>query len=120
MYLPDDKIIFTGDLVFINMHPFLADGQPVANVSGLKSILSLEIEKVVPGHGPVGYVSNIENMIRYIGIADSLARSFRAQGGTVKDLHTIPVPSPYESWWFPNFFRINMKFLFGRVGEGKQ
>jgi glyoxylase-like metal-dependent hydrolase (beta-lactamase superfamily II) len=120
MYLPDDKIIFTGDLVFIDMHPFLADGQPEENVSVLKSLMSLEIEKVVPGHGPVGNMSDIENMIRYIEVADSLARSFLAQGGTINHLHNIPIPPVYEPWWFPNFFRINMKFLFGRAVEAKQ
>ncbi len=51
LYLPDDDIIFTGDLVFNECHPYVPHG----NISKWKAWLdfmnSLNVKTVMPGHG---------------------------------------------------------------------
>lgn len=52
-WVPKDKTVFTGDLLFVGGHPVLWAG-PVANwIRALDLMLSWDVEKVVPGHGPI-------------------------------------------------------------------
>ena len=52
LYLPKEKVLFSGDLVFRNRVPFVGDADSRRWVSALDDLLSLEIEVIVPGHGP--------------------------------------------------------------------
>lgn len=52
LYLPREKVLFSGDLVFRNRVPFVGDADSRRWVSALDDLLSLEIEVIVPGHGP--------------------------------------------------------------------
>ena len=53
VHVPSDKVVFTGDILFIEGHPILWAG-PVKNwIDACDRILSMEVEFVVPGHGPV-------------------------------------------------------------------
>ncbi len=53
VHLPADRIVFTGDLLFNQGHPIVWDG-PIANwIAACDHIAGLDVETVVPGHGPV-------------------------------------------------------------------
>ncbi len=53
VWLPDDRVIFTGDILFIDGTPILWAG-PVANwIAACERIAELRPEVVVPGHGPI-------------------------------------------------------------------
>jgi len=54
LYLPEDKILYSGDLVFNNCHPYLGHGYPDEWKNWLNNILTLEVNTVVPGHGKLG------------------------------------------------------------------
>ncbi|MCZ6838337.1 MAG: MBL fold metallo-hydrolase [Alphaproteobacteria bacterium] len=68
-YLPGDKVIFTGDIIFNEGHPVIWDG-PIANwQSACERILALDVDVVVPGHGPVtdkAYVRKFKGYLDYI------------------------------------------------------
>ena len=53
MYVPADKTLFTGDILFIDGHPIMWAG-PVENwIAACETILAMDVETIVPGHGPV-------------------------------------------------------------------
>ena len=53
IYNPKDRVVFTGDILFIEGHPILWAG-PVRNwINACDRILSMEVDFVIPGHGPV-------------------------------------------------------------------
>ena len=52
VHVPTDKVVFTGDILFIEGHPILWAG-PVKNwINACDRIISMEVDFVVPGHGP--------------------------------------------------------------------
>lgn len=117
MYLPEDKIVFTGDLVFIGCHPYLADGDPQILISSLNELKTMDIEKVVPGHGPVGTKDDIFRMINYIKMLQNFSKDFVVKGKPIDEVSNIKIPKPYDSWYFPDFFAINMKFMYKIVSK---
>ena len=52
VYLPKEKILLTGDLVTVPI-PFAADSHPSRWIASLKTLTSLDIDVIIPGHGPV-------------------------------------------------------------------
>jgi glyoxylase-like metal-dependent hydrolase (beta-lactamase superfamily II) len=53
VHLPAERVVFTGDILFVGGHPIVWEG-PIRNwVTALDRILAMDVETVVPGHGPV-------------------------------------------------------------------
>ena len=53
VYLPDEKVVYTGDLIFIGGTPPLWAG-PVENwIKAIDRMLAMDVETFVPGHGPL-------------------------------------------------------------------
>jgi cyclase len=53
VHVPSARVVFTGDILFVGGHPIVWAG-PIANwVAALDRILAMDVETVVPGHGPV-------------------------------------------------------------------
>jgi glyoxylase-like metal-dependent hydrolase (beta-lactamase superfamily II) len=53
VYLPDEKVLFAGDLVFRSRIPFVGQADSGHWVDSLKTLQSLDVAVVVPGHGPL-------------------------------------------------------------------
>ena len=52
VYLPEKKLLFTGDLVFRNRIPFVGQADSGRWVKALDTLLAFETMAMVPGHGP--------------------------------------------------------------------
>lgn len=115
LYLPAENIMFSGDLVFVGMHPYLADGNPDNLVQVLKEIKTIPIEKILPGHGEVGSVKDIDMMIEYVNQMNGLVDKLVAQNVSSKELNEVRIPEPFDSWEFTNFFRVNLNFMFNQA-----
>ena len=67
LYLPEEKVIFMGDLVFVQCHPtFFDETDPRKWMDILREVKKLDIETVIPGHGDIGTKDDIDTMIHYL------------------------------------------------------
>jgi cyclase len=78
-WVPADRTVFTGDILFVGGHPVLWAG-PVANwVNACDLILSWDVATVVPGHGPITDKSGVQAMRDYfVYIRDEARKRFDA------------------------------------------
>jgi cyclase len=69
VHVPADRTIFTGDILFIGGHPIIWAG-PVANwIAACDRMLALDLETIVPGHGPItdkAGVAALKGYLEYI------------------------------------------------------
>ncbi|MCX5299380.1 MBL fold metallo-hydrolase [Streptomyces sp. NBC_00193] len=82
VWLPEQQVVFTGDLVFAEGTPFLAMGSLAGSLRALELLRSLGAETVVPGHGPLTDPGAYEATERYLRYVAELAREGRAKGLT--------------------------------------
>ncbi|GLV86349.1 MBL fold metallo-hydrolase [Streptomyces lavendulae subsp. lavendulae] len=82
VWLPRQRVVFTGDLVFAGGTPFLAMGSLSGSLRALELLRSLGAETVVPGHGPLTDASAYEATERYLRFVAELAREGREKGLT--------------------------------------
>ena len=58
VHLPDEGLLFTGDIHVHDRHPFPGDGNLTEWIEALRRIEKMSVEKIVPGHGePCGIES---------------------------------------------------------------
>jgi cyclase len=76
--LPDEKILFSGDLVVNGRLPYLgsADADPHGWEQILTRLASLDVEKIVPGHGMPGTRQGVADTLSYIRKINELATQF--------------------------------------------
>lgn len=63
LVLPDDGVVFCGDLLFVACHPYLPDGDPERWRDALDVLLGFGAARYVPGHGPVGGPDSVEDLL---------------------------------------------------------
>jgi len=122
LYLPEEKIAFMSDLLFINIHPYLPSGFPERWKESLSTVKALGIQTFVPGHGPVGRSADLSVMTQYIQSLENIVASMVKSGRSLEEVSLQPVPSQFENWllFFDNFFVDNLQFLYKCLKQGKE
>ncbi|MEV6103560.1 MBL fold metallo-hydrolase [Streptomyces sp. NPDC051940] len=82
VWLPQQRIVFTGDLVFHQGTPFIPMGSLTGSLRALDLLRSLGAHTVVPGHGPVTDPSVYDTVERYLRFVAALAEEAHASGLT--------------------------------------
>jgi glyoxylase-like metal-dependent hydrolase (beta-lactamase superfamily II) len=73
VHVPDAKTIFTGDILFINGTPIVWAG-PLSNwVAACDLMLGMDIDTVVPGHGPLTDKAGVAAVRDYLAFVDAEA-----------------------------------------------
>ncbi|OGU16425.1 MAG: MBL fold metallo-hydrolase [Geobacteraceae bacterium GWC2_53_11] len=80
VYLPAQKLLFAGDVLFTDFHPFMADGDISGWTATIDSLLAMNIEKIIPGHGPLSTKKDLKEMKEYLLLFDKKARELAAEG----------------------------------------
>lgn len=74
VHVPSASTVFTGDILFIGSTPIVWDG-PVSNwIAACDLILELDVEHIVPGHGPLTDNEGVRGVQRYLSYLRDQAR----------------------------------------------
>lgn len=66
VHLPESRVVFTGDILFIGGTPIVWQG-PVSNwVAACQLIIEMECETIVPGHGPLTDQQGVQAVADYL------------------------------------------------------
>jgi len=77
-YVPAKKLLFSGDILFTDFHPYLADGDMPGWAKTIDTLLAMDVERIVPGHGPLSGKKDLRDMKEYLQLFDSKARELAA------------------------------------------
>ena len=64
-YLPKQKILFAGDIGFFWVAPFAQNGHVSKWIETCDKILGMDVDVIVPGHGPIGGKKELNEMADY-------------------------------------------------------
>jgi cyclase len=112
VYVPGDKTVFTGDILFIEGHPIMWAG-PVANwIKACDLMLGWDVETIVPGHGPVTDKAGVEAVRGYLVYIEAEARKRHAAGMSVMEAAQDIAMDDYSSWGDGERIAVNVDTLF--------
>ena len=74
-WLPERKLLFSGDLIFNQGTPFVAMGSVSGSLEAVKRLRELGAETIVPGHGPVCGPAVIDDIEAYLTFIQDTAQA---------------------------------------------
>jgi len=100
-WLPEEKIAFVGDILWVDQHPYMAQADSLEWIEALRTIRTLGAERLVPGHGPVCQPDDTYRVEQYILHKRERVRDYYRAGKTKNEaksglvgemLELFPVP----------------------------
>ncbi len=80
VHLPAERVLFSGDILFHGAHPIAWAG-PVSNwIAACDRILAMDLELIVPGHGPLAEPSAVAELKAYFEYLYEQAGALHAEG----------------------------------------
>jgi glyoxylase-like metal-dependent hydrolase (beta-lactamase superfamily II) len=117
VHVPDSKTVFTGDILFIGGTPIVWAG-PLSNwVAACDLMLSIDVETVVPGHGPVTDRSGIVAVRDYLSLVDDEATRRHEAGvdafDAARDIATLlDVDDRFGEWGESGRIAVNVDTVY--------
>lgn len=114
VYLPTEKVLVSGDLLTGGL-PFMRDAVPTAWGPTLESVGRLDLDRVIPGHGPVQSGKDRLNLVvRYLNDLNAAVRSQVNQGAALEEakqrINLIQYESEFQN--FKNGLAANIERLY--------
>ena len=116
VHVPADRLMFTGDILFIEGHPILWVG-PVGNwIAACDRMLELDLETIVPGHGPITDQRGVRAVRDYLVYVRDEARSRFDAGLSFYDAAMDISMADYDSWGDGERIVVNVATLYREFG----
>jgi cyclase len=101
VYLPEEKVVFTGDNVTYKTQGFLHEIEPTSWLESLKKIGELDVHYIVPGHGEVCDKSYLKVQSDFIEasvkiIKDAIKKGWDRQAA-IKNIKSFPSRYPFDA-----------------------
>ena len=112
VHVPADKLLFTGDILFIDGTPIMWEG-PIGNwIGACDRMLAMDVEIIVPGHGPVTDKNGVRAVKSYLEYITREARQRYDAGLSATDAaHDIAL-GDYASWGDAERIVVNVASLY--------
>lgn len=119
VYLPDQRVIFTGDILFIGGHPVMWEG-PVGNwIRACERILALDIDTIVPGHGPITDKQGVLAVKSYLEyVYQEASARYKAGMPAFEAARDIPLDK-YATWQNGERIAVNVASIYREL-SGEQ
>lgn len=116
VHVPEDRVVYTGDILFIDGTPVMWEG-PVENwIAACDLILGLDLEAVVPGHGPITDKAGVGRVRDYLAYIDAEARRRCEAGLSWQEAARDIALTDYESWLDNERIAVNVATLYRGYG----
>jgi cyclase len=74
VYMPKEKLLFAGDIAFYYVTPLAFQGHVSGWIKAIDRVRDLDVETIVPGHGPVGGKRELAEVREYMALVRREAR----------------------------------------------
>ena len=98
VHVPADRTVYTGDILFIDGTPVMWAG-PVGNwLKACDRVLAMDVDSIVPGHGPTTDKAGVRKMRSYLAHLDVETRKRHASGMNSWDIAQDITLAEFGAW----------------------
>src|SRR6266566_8484633 len=112
VHIPGDRVVFTGDILFIGGHPIIWAG-PTSNwLRACDRILAMDVETIVPGHGPITDKQGVIEVKTYLEyIFEEARKRYEAGMPALEAAMDIPLDR-YATWTDGERIAVNVASIY--------
>ena len=98
VHVPSNRTVYTGDIVFLTNTPVIWAGPHENWIAALDQVLAMDIDTVVPGHGPVTDKKGVAKVQDYIRHVERQSRLRYDAGLSVEEAIQDIALGEFEDW----------------------
>jgi glyoxylase-like metal-dependent hydrolase (beta-lactamase superfamily II) len=115
VHVPSERVLFTGDILFSEAHPIAWAG-PVSNwIAACDRILALEVDVIVPGHGPLAGLDAVRELRAYFEYLYGEARARHADGMTALEAARSISTERWADWGDSERLVVNVANIYSEL-----
>jgi glyoxylase-like metal-dependent hydrolase (beta-lactamase superfamily II) len=108
----DDRVVFTGDILFIDGTPIMWEGPVAGWIRACERIEAMDVDVVVPGHGPITDRSGARRVREYLEYVRDEARKRYDAGLSAADAARDIALGDYSAWGDAERIAVNVDTLY--------
>ncbi|MBI5237814.1 MAG: MBL fold metallo-hydrolase [Deltaproteobacteria bacterium] len=117
--MPDEKIVFTGDLLYRARLPWLGDGDSKGALDAASALINLNANMYVPGHGGLSTRSDAEEYRAYLTDLRKEVKKLVDTGNSLDDVRKAVKLPKYGSYGkYKEWLRLNVEKVYKEMTEG--
>ncbi len=119
VHLPEQRVVFAGDILFHQCTPIGWEGTTAGWRAALERIVKLDPAVVVPGHGPLADVDGVKQFSAYLQYVFDESKGFFDQDLSAMDAAKRMDLGPHGAWKQPErlIFNVERAYREHRGGE---
>jgi glyoxylase-like metal-dependent hydrolase (beta-lactamase superfamily II) len=114
----EDRVVFTGDILFIDGTPIMWEGPVASWIRACERIEAMDVDAVVPGHGPVTDRRGARAVREYLAYVRDEARTRYDAGLSAADAARDIALGDYSSWGDAERIAVNVDTLYREFAGG--
>jgi len=115
VYFPGRKTIHMGDMLFAGSHSYI-DGRAAADtrnwISFLRQVQDWDVEKIIPGHGPLGGKDDLEKEIMYLKDLRKEVAAAIQKGMTLEEAKKAVRMESYKDYKWPEMLPLIIEAVY--------
>jgi cyclase len=121
VHVPDDRVLFTGDILFIDGHPIMWEG-PVSNwIRACERIEAMDVDAIIPGHGPMTDKAGVRRVREYLTYVHEQARGRYDAGMSAFEAAKDIDMRAFETWGDKERIVVNVDTIYRELsGRGSR
>ena len=110
VHLPDERLLFAGDVAFFDVTPLAFEGH-IGNWIrvGRRVMDEIDAGAVVPGHGPIGTKDDLRRMLDYLELVHAGARMAFDTGSSQEEAAEMIDLGEFVEWGEPERLGLNVR-----------
>ncbi|TES93379.1 MAG: MBL fold metallo-hydrolase [Anaerolineales bacterium] len=117
VWLPEQRILFPGDLVFEGRYPYMLQSDVPTWMDALRWLPSFGAEVILPGHGTLCGDKEVALQLEYMEATWNCTADHVRQGHGLKKTLNDPDYPRYEGWLRENLFEKNIEVMYEQLKE---
>lgn len=117
-FLPKERVVFTGDILFIGSHPIAWEGPISHSVAACDLLLELDADTFVPGHGPLTTKEGVRQTKAYWQHVQQAAARGRASGAAADEVARQLLRQGFADWTEAHRLAVNVDTAYRELDAG--
>ncbi|KQX23380.1 MULTISPECIES: MBL fold metallo-hydrolase [unclassified Sphingomonas] len=115
VHVPADRILYTGDILFVEGTPIMWAG-PVRNwIAACDRMLAMDVEAIVPGHGPITDKAGVRAMRTYLAYVETETRKRHAAGMDAWEAAQDIALAEFGAWEDPERIAVTVDTIYREI-----
>jgi len=114
VHVPGDRMVYTGDIVFLTNTPIIWSGPHENWIAAIDELLAMDVDLVVPGHGPVTDKTGVAKVKQYLLHVENESRARYDAGMSLEDAIQDIALGEFEDWGGAERIVANVLYFYRR------